>query len=72
MPENGEPVHWRDYPTGLPQAVSALLPEPLLVQAMHDIGEDLGKAKAGTTIKSLLDEIMGPLLQARAGIEHRP
>ena len=63
-PENGEPEHWRDYPTGLPQAVSALLPEPLLVQAMHDIGEDLGKAKAGTTIKSLLDEIMGPLLEA--------
>jgi predicted ATP-dependent endonuclease of OLD family len=65
-PENGEPEHWRDYPTGLPQAVSALLPEPLLVQAMHDIGEDLGKAKAGTTIKSLLDEIMGPLLDAHA------
>ncbi|WP_374961121.1 ATP-dependent endonuclease [Spongiibacter tropicus] len=63
-PENGEPEHWRDYPTGLPQAVSSLLPEPLLVQAMHDIGEDLGKAKAGTTIKSLLDEIMGPLLEA--------
>lgn len=65
-PENGEPEHWRDYPTGLPQAVSALLPDPLLVQAMHDIGEDLGKAKAGTTIKSLLDEIMGPLLEAHA------
>jgi predicted ATP-dependent endonuclease of OLD family len=60
------PDHWRTYPTGLPQAVSALLPEPLVVQAMHDIGEDLGKAKAGTTIKSLLDEIMGPLLEAHA------
>lgn len=63
-PENDEPEHWRDYPTGLPQAVSALLPEPLLVQAMHDISEDLGKAKVGTTIKNLLDEIMGPLLEA--------
>lgn len=61
---NNTPDHWREYPTGLPQAVSALLPEPLSVQAMHDIGEDLGKAKAGTTIKSLLDEIMGPLLEA--------
>jgi predicted ATP-dependent endonuclease of OLD family len=60
------PDHWRSYPTGLPQAVSALFPEPLIVQAMHDIGEDLGKAKAGTTIKSLLDEIMGPLLEAHA------
>lgn len=65
-PDNGEPEFWRDYPTGLPQAVSALLPEPLFVQAMHDIGEDLGKAKAGSTIKNLLDEIMGPLVEAHA------
>ncbi|WP_028572874.1 ATP-dependent nuclease [Desulfonatronum lacustre] len=60
------PDRWRNYPTGLPQAVSVLLPEPLIVQAMHDIGEDLGKAKAGTTIKNLLDEIMEPLLEAHA------
>lgn len=59
-----EPEIWREYPTGLPQAVSALLPEPVFVQAMHDINEDLGKAKAGTTIKYLLDEIMGPLIEA--------
>jgi hypothetical protein len=38
----------------------ALLPDPLTVQAMNDIGEDLGKGKAGTTINNLLDEIMGP------------
>tara|TARA_R110002051_G_C8669471_1_gene490183 strand:- start:63 stop:728 length:666 start_codon:yes stop_codon:yes gene_type:complete len=61
-PQEGHPEHWRAYPSGLPQAVSALLPEPLHVLAMHDIGEDLGKAKAGTTIKGLLDEIMKPLL----------
>lgn len=60
------PEHWRAYPTGLTQAVSVLLPKPLVVQAMHDLGEDLGKAKAGTTIKGLLDEIMGPLLEAHA------
>jgi len=65
---NGDdpPRHWREYPTGLPQAVSVLLPDPLVVQAMQDLGEDLGKAKAGTTIKGLLDEIMGPLLTAHA------
>lgn len=50
----GIPTAWREYPTGLPQAVSALLPEPLFVEAMEDIGEDLGKAKAGSTIKNLL------------------
>lgn len=62
--QDGVPEHWRTYPSGLPQAVSALLPEPLHVLAMHDIGEDLGKAKTGTTIKGLLDEIMKPLLAA--------
>lgn len=60
----GVPTDWRGYPTGLPQAVSVLLPEPMFIQAMEDIGEDLGKAKAGTTIKQLLDEIMVPVLQA--------
>lgn len=68
-PHDGRPEHWRNYPTGLPEAVSALLPEPLVVQAMHDVGEDLGKAKGGTTIKGLLDEIMGPLLEAHAELQ---
>ena len=64
----GLPEHWRAHPAGLSQAVSVLLPEPLVVQAMHDLGEDLGKAKAVNTIKGLLDEIMGPLLEAHAGL----
>jgi len=63
-PQDGVPEHWKAYPTGLPQAVMALVPEPLHVLAMHDIGEDLGKAKTGTTIKGLLDEIMQPLLES--------
>lgn len=60
------PKNWRPYPTGLPQAVSALLPEALQIDAMEDIGEDLGKAKAGSTLKSLLDLIMGPIVEAHA------
>ncbi|GAB3097177.1 ATP-dependent nuclease [Lysobacter terrae] len=60
----GVPDQWRAYPTGLPQAVSALFPEPLHIVAMEDLSEDLGKAKAGTTIKALLDEVMGPVLEA--------
>lgn len=63
---NSIPLHWRDYPTGLPQAVSALLPEALRIDAMEDLGEDLGKAKAGSTMKSLLDLIMGPIIEAHA------
>lgn len=58
------PDAWRGYPTGLPEAVSVLLPDPLYIQAMQDVGEDLGKAKAGSTIKNLLDEIMKPVLEA--------
>ena len=48
----------------MPQAVSVLLPDPLSIEAMEDVAEDLGKAKAGSTIKSLLDEIMVPILNA--------
>lgn len=59
---DGVPDQWRKYPTGLPAAVSALLPEPLFVSAMDDVTEDLGKSKAGTTIKLLLDEVMRPIL----------
>ncbi|MEI2453121.1 ATP-dependent endonuclease [Lysobacter firmicutimachus] len=58
----GIPEQWRAYPTGLPEAVSALLPEPLHIVAMEDLTEDLGKAKSGTTIKGLLDEVMAPVL----------
>lgn len=69
-PDDDLPGHWRGYPTGLPEAVSVLLPEPLVVQAMQDIGEDLGKAKVGTTIKGLLDEIMMPVLAAHADLNN--
>ena len=34
---DGKPKEWRPYPTGLPQAVSAILPEPLSIQAMKDV-----------------------------------
>ncbi|KVE96831.1 ATP-dependent nuclease [Burkholderia vietnamiensis] len=64
------PDKWRAYPTGLPQAVSVLLPEALHIAAMDDLSEDLGKAKAGTTIKALLDEIMVPVLAAHADIKN--
>lgn len=64
----GLPQVWRDYPTGLPVAVSALLPDPLRIDAMEDLSEDLGKAKAGSTMKALLDEIMGPIVDAHAEI----
>lgn len=56
------PETWQACPTGLPEAFNALLPEALHIAAMDDVGEDLGKAKAGSTIKGLLDEVMEPIL----------
>ena len=67
---SGIPDEWRTYPTGLPQAVSVLLPDPLFVEAMDDIHEDLGKAKSGTTIKGLLDEIMVPVIEAHEDLKN--
>lgn len=66
----GIPNEWRDYPTGLPQAITAILPEPIQIEAMEDIGEDLGKVKAGTTIKGLLDEVMEPILKAHSDLNN--
>jgi len=70
LDELGVPTVWRPYPTGLPDAVKALLPEALHVAAMDDVGDDLAKGKAGSTIRGLLDEIMTPVLEAHAEIQH--
>lgn len=66
----GIPTAWRSYPTGLPQAVSVLLPDPLYVEALDDLSEDLGKSKAGTTIKALLDAVMTPILAAHQDLSN--
>lgn len=58
------PDAWRDYPTGITQGLQPLFPEPLYIAAMDHIDEDLGKSKANSTIKRLLDEIMLPVLAA--------
>lgn len=60
---NGEPAQWVPPPTGLFQVVQSILPQPLHVRAMHDLDEDLGKVKAGTTIKGLLAELIAPVVE---------
>jgi putative ATP-dependent endonuclease of OLD family len=62
-PGSDPPTAWKKYPTGLPEAVQCLLPDALHIDATKDLSEDLGKAKAGTTIKGLLDEVMGPVME---------
>ena len=63
---NGSPTDWRPYPTGLPQAVSAILPEPLTIQAMKDVQKDFTSVAAGTSIKRLIEEIAEPITKAHA------
>lgn len=63
---NGSPKEWRPYPTGLPQAVSAILPEPLSIQAMKDVQKDFTSVAAGTSIKKLIEEIAEPVTKANA------
>ncbi len=60
------PKDWRPYPTGLPQAVSAILPEPLSIQAMKDVQKDFTSVAAGTSIKKLIEEIAEPVTKANA------
>lgn len=63
---DGKPMEWRSYPTGLPQAVSAILPEPLSIQAMKDVQKDFTSVAAGTSIKRLIEEIAEPVTKANA------
>jgi predicted ATP-dependent endonuclease of OLD family len=63
---DGRPTEWRAYPTGLPQAVSAILPEPLFIQAMKDVQKDFTSVAAGTSIKRLIEEIADPITKANS------
>ncbi|WP_163560266.1 AAA family ATPase [Halomonas sp. NO4] len=55
---------WQGPPTGIPQAIQALFPEPLFIGAMEDAAEDATKPKAGSTLGKLLAEFTTPLEQA--------
>lgn len=52
---------WRTAPTGLPQALEVLFPEPIQIGAMENSEEDVSKYKNTTTIGKLLAEIIGPI-----------
>lgn len=57
----GNPNEWRNAPTGLPQALEVLFPEPIHIGAMENAEEDVSKNKNTTTIGKLLAEIIGPI-----------
>ncbi len=54
---------WSKNPTGINNAIKALLPEPIEIGAMEDASEDVGRSRAGSTIGKLISEIMEPIEQ---------
>jgi putative ATP-dependent endonuclease of OLD family len=55
---------WNANPTGIDNALGALLPEPIRIGAMEDAAEDASKAKTSTTIGKLLAEFIAPVRAA--------
>lgn len=55
---------WNVNPTGIDNALSALLPEPIHIGAMEDAAEDAAKSKTTTTIGKLLAEFIAPVRAA--------
>ncbi|MEM5535695.1 AAA family ATPase [Neptuniibacter pectenicola] len=55
---------WTVNPTGLDNALSVLLPEPIRIGAMENAAEDASKAKTSTTIGKLLGEFLAPVKTA--------
>lgn len=57
---------WKPNPAGIPEAIKALFPEPIVIGAMEDAAEDAAKAKTTTTIGKLLAELTGPIETSQA------
>jgi hypothetical protein len=52
---------WKKNPAGISQALQALFPDPIRVDAMMDAADDVVKASASSTIGRLVAEIVGDL-----------
>ncbi len=54
---------WKENPTGIPNAIKALFPEPIYIEAMDDANEDVTKNKSGTTISKLISLVIEPFIE---------
>lgn len=52
---------WSDNPAGLDNALGVLFPEPLYIEAMDNVGEDIGKFAAKNTIGLLLKQVLAKI-----------
>ncbi|HAS8124599.1 TPA: OLD family endonuclease, partial [Vibrio vulnificus] len=57
-------AQWVVNPTGIDNAINALLPEPIRIGAMENAAEDASKSKNTTTIGKLLAQFLEPVRQA--------
>ncbi|MBX3323250.1 MAG: AAA family ATPase [Phycisphaeraceae bacterium] len=54
----GDAAAWKENPSGIDNAISALFPEPISIAAMDDAGKDIGKFETGSTIGKLIAKLM--------------
>jgi len=52
---------WEKNLTGIDTAIKAILPDLIIIGAMEDVLEDVGKSTSGSTIGKLISEIMEPI-----------
>ncbi len=52
---------WVSPPTGIPAALNALFPEVILVGAMQNAADDVGKSTSSSTIGKLIKQIVEPV-----------
>lgn len=59
---------WKVNPTGIDAAISAIFPEPIVVGAMENAADDVGKNTKSSTIGRLLSEILVPLRERQEAL----
>ncbi|MCR6655060.1 MAG: ATP-binding protein [Opitutus sp.] len=58
---------WAVNPAGIPQALKALFPESIRVQAMQDAADDVAKQTKGNTIGKLIADVIEPVRKNHEG-----
>ncbi|MBB6428490.1 ATP-dependent nuclease [Algisphaera agarilytica] len=62
--DEDDPDAWKNV-SGIRQAIQAMFPEPIPIDAMDDAAEDVAKSKSGTTISKLLGLIVDPIRESQ-------
>lgn len=61
----GDSSAWEKNPSGIDNAIAALFPEPISIEAMDDAGKDIGKFETGSTIGKLIAKLMVAMKQTQ-------